>query len=431
MQMMDGSKYRGVLSTIDSKELCLKIASLIFDGRQEVKFAKPEKIKSVSSSVWKMIEAVDVKIGGADLGPVGAMDDAGGFGTDAAISRGRGGKEGRKLERWAPEPDDQIVGALDEMNAHEGQGWDQFALNEARFGVKSDYKEELYTTELDYSKSKISAEEANRIAREIEKGSSSTTNIHVLEERGVAVDDVDEEARYGAVLSNSQRGAATKSIPIDARKETNKVRAHITGSKTNSPYGTPKLDSPLVGDVKNLEALNLDPGVPKVDDETRRQFEEFKLKNSQKIDSSGGEEKKKSTLNPNAKSFTFNVNAKEFNPSSFAPAAGNEERRSTTKKYQIESAPPPPPPPEGMPSARPNFMAPHVMMVPQSMASPQGMGSHGYYPFIPRPPNMYMPSPAYGGAPMMMPMVGGPHAPVPDTDANPPRRSREGHKEDQ
>lgn len=424
MQMMDGSKYRGVLSTIDSKEVCLKIASLIFDGRREVKFAKPECVKSVSSSAWRMIEAVDVKIGGADLGPVGAMDDAGGFGTDAAISRGRGGKEGRKLERWAPEPDDQIVGALDDMHAHEGQGWDQFALNEARFGVKTDYKEELYTTELDYTKSKISAAEANRIAREIEKGSSTTTNIHVLEERGVAVDDVDEEARYGAVLSDSQRGAATKSIPINARKETNKVRMHITGSKTNSPYGTPKLESPLVGDVKNLDALNLDPGVPKVDDETRRQFEEFKLKNSQKIDSSGGEEKKKSTLNPNAKSFTFNVNAKEFNPSSFAPA-GDEAKKS--KKYQIESAPPPPPPPEGMPSARPNFMATHMMMMPQ------GMGGPGFYQFVPRPPNMYMHNPPYAGAPspMMMPMVGGPHVPVPETDANKSSRSqRENHKED-
>ena len=141
----------------------------MFDGLQEVKFAKPEDTKTVASSVWKMIQATNVKIGAADLGPVGAMDDAGGFGTDSAISRGKGGKEGRKLERWNAESD-AVEGGLEDMDARSGRGWDQFALNEARFGVKTDYKEELYTTELDYSKSKISVEEANRIAAEIEKG---------------------------------------------------------------------------------------------------------------------------------------------------------------------------------------------------------------------------------------------------------------------
>lgn len=283
--MMDGAKYRGVLSKIDTKELVLRVASLVFDGLQEVKFAKPEDTKTVASSVWKMIEAVNVKIGAADLGPVGAMDDAGGFGTDSAISRGKGGKEGRALEKWSAGAD-VVEGGLEDMDARTGRGWDQFALNEARFGVKTDYKEELYTTELDYSKSKISMAEANRIAAEIEKGSSGTTNIHMLEERGIEVADVDEEARYGAVIRDAPppRRDASKSIPINARKETNKVRAHMTGSMSSSPYGTPKLDSPLIGDAKTLEALNLDPGVgsSKVDDETRRQFEAFKLHNMKK-----------------------------------------------------------------------------------------------------------------------------------------------------
>lgn len=339
--MMDGAKYRGVLSKIDTKELVLRVASLVFDGLQEVKFAKPEDTKTVASSVWKMIEAVNVKIGAADLGPVGAMDDAGGFGTDSAISRGKGGKEGRALEKWSAGAD-VVEGGLEDMDARTGRGWDQFALNEARFGVKTDYKEELYTTELDYSKSKISMAEANRIAAEIEKGSSGTTNIHMLEERGIEVADVDEEARYGAVIRDAPppRRDASKSIPINARKETNKVRAHMTGSMSSSPYGTPKLDSPLIGDAKTLEALNLDPGVgsSKVDDETRRQFEAFKLHNMKKKQET---EKKKSSLNPNAKSFSFNVDAKEFNPgASFKP--------STQPKYVADAGPPPPPPPMDM-----------------------------------------------------------------------------------
>lgn len=30
-----------------------------------------------------------------------------------------------------------------------GEGWDQFAANEKKYNVKSDYREELYTTKLD------------------------------------------------------------------------------------------------------------------------------------------------------------------------------------------------------------------------------------------------------------------------------------------
>lgn len=385
IQMMDGAKYKGVLSKIDTKEIVLRMACLVFDGLQEVKFAKPEGTKTVASSVWKMIQAMDVKIGAADLGPVGAMDDAGGFGTDAAISRGRGGKEGRELERWNAETD-LVEGGLEEMDSRADRGWDQFALNEARFGVKTDYKEEYYTTELDYSKSKISIEEANRIAAEIEKGGSSTTNIHMLEERGIDVDDVDEEARYGAVLRGAHpvRRDASKSIPINARKETNKVRAHMTGSKPSSPYGTPKLESPLIGDAKTLEALNLDPGVgsSKVDDETRRQFEAFKMHTNKKKQET---EKKKSSLNPNAKSFSFNVDAKEFNPgASFKP--------STQPKYVSDSGPPPPPPPMEM----------HAHMGMYQQMPGYGMQMHGNPYYVSRP-LMY---PAPMSAAVMVPGTG-------------------------
>ena len=47
--------------------------------------------------------------------------------------------------------------------------WDQFAANEARFGLKSSYNEELYTTKLDRSGANFAAKEkeAARIAAEI------------------------------------------------------------------------------------------------------------------------------------------------------------------------------------------------------------------------------------------------------------------------
>lgn len=442
--------YRGVLESCDDGELRLGVARLTYDGEAEVKFAKPEgQSKTIACGGWAMIRATEVKIGAADLGPVGAMDDAGGFGTDSAISRGRGGQEGRALEKWDASGDGGAamgsIGGLDDMDAG-NRGWDQFALNEARFGVKTDYKEELYTTELDYSKSKISAAEANRIAREIEQKGMGTTNIHLMEERGVDV-DIDEEALYGAVIRDGTGAQARQppraamatpgakwadkvkgmnagvgspggarnipqshAIAIDARRETNKLRAQMSSSKTNSPYGTPNLNqSPLVGDAKMLEALNLDPGAgsSKITEETRDQFEAFKRYQAKKAqeekisdakESTDNKEKasataKKTTLNPNAKSFSFNVGAKEFSPSPKGPPAGQ----------------PPPPPPPGdmrMPMGVNPYSGPN-QYVPQYAMPVQGAGPYGY--------------PGRGMSPVMYAPAGHLYAPVILTHGGPGR----------
>jgi PAB1-binding protein PBP1 len=75
-------------------------------------------------------------------------------------------------------------------------GWDQFKANEQRFGLKSDYDENLYTTQID-RKNPLYAmreREAERIARDIE--SQTSTNAHIREERGIMDDGDDEEERY-------------------------------------------------------------------------------------------------------------------------------------------------------------------------------------------------------------------------------------------
>ena len=80
--------------------------------------------------------------------------------------------------------------------------WDQFKANQELFNVSASFDENLYTTELD--KSRMDAKkiaEAERIAREIE--STSSSNIHVAEERGHVVQgDYDEEDRYSGVLNS-------------------------------------------------------------------------------------------------------------------------------------------------------------------------------------------------------------------------------------
>lgn len=118
-----------------------------------------------------------------------------GFQTDTSISKASGRAKERTLEVWSTdEPQDESLS----LNYKSGENWDQFAANEKKFGVKTDFNENLYTTVLDKSAAdfKKKEEQAERLAREIEKGSAS--NPHVAEERGQKVYDknADEEAMY-------------------------------------------------------------------------------------------------------------------------------------------------------------------------------------------------------------------------------------------
>jgi len=79
--------------------------------------------------------------------------------------------------------------------------WDQFAVNERKFGVQSDFDESLYTTEIDRNSLLYAqrAAAADRIAREIEKDQRGVTNVHIAEERGITFGDdsgVSEEDKY-------------------------------------------------------------------------------------------------------------------------------------------------------------------------------------------------------------------------------------------
>ncbi|KAL4429610.1 hypothetical protein ABPG77_008659 [Micractinium sp. CCAP 211/92] len=339
VQVKSGVVYEGIFHALrpagDDFDVLLRMAKPVeakaapMADDSEWQPTRPTPLLAVEARDLVQITAVDVRMGASDVGAAGsAWDDAGGFGTDAAISRARGtwGRE-RELQRWAPdESDSAAFQHLEDSVGPVSRGWDQFAVNEAKFGVRTDYAEELYTTELNPNKSKISMAEAARIAAEIERGDhSAAANIHMLEERGVVIDDsqMDEEDRYGAVVrdapqpgapgSGAANGAAAAAaaaaaprpnawaagrprplmpgaapsapISIDPRREANKLRMQMTaaGVKQTSPYGTPNalkrpspLSSPLISDPSKLEALNLNPGMPRVDEQTRREFEQFK-----------------------------------------------------------------------------------------------------------------------------------------------------------
>jgi hypothetical protein len=125
-----------------------------------------------------------------------------GFRTDQAISNSRFGNE-RTLQPWIPDNDDGIDGSLE--SSSKPVKWDQFAENEKRFGVTTDYDENIYTTVIDKShpqyRTRMAA--AERKAREIER--SLPTTAHVAEERvmdyagGPDKGGDDEEAKYSGV----------------------------------------------------------------------------------------------------------------------------------------------------------------------------------------------------------------------------------------
>lgn len=98
--------------------------------------------------------------------------------TDTAISGVSESRE-RELVRWAPSEADEPLESLGGDLGGRGAGkWDQFAVNEQRFGVTTDYHEEFYTTKLDRSGAdfKQREREAARLAAEIEKvGRCSST----------------------------------------------------------------------------------------------------------------------------------------------------------------------------------------------------------------------------------------------------------------
>lgn len=99
-----------------------------------------------------------------------------GFRIDADISQNVKPSAGRQLQAWADD-----VPPSNGSTAPNGRGdditfgsvsgpWDQFAVNQQKFGLTTDFDEEVYTTKLDRSRPDFKERErrAVRIASEIE-----------------------------------------------------------------------------------------------------------------------------------------------------------------------------------------------------------------------------------------------------------------------
>lgn len=161
------------------------------------------------------------------------------FRTDSDISSSYQVRE-RVLQRWVPDESTPALTLEDDSNGT----WDQFKVNEEKFGVESTYDEHLYTTRINKNTKDYQErlQRAERLAREIEGLSSS--DRHVLEERGVTVDDsgFDEEDKYSGV----QNGNDVSEAAVDTRG--NELMAALRNASISSEsvpptegrYATPR-----------------------------------------------------------------------------------------------------------------------------------------------------------------------------------------------
>ncbi|BGP45996.1 poly(A)-binding protein binding protein [Rhodotorula kratochvilovae] len=275
-----GVRVRGILAaaTPDGADLSLALrhASYLHDPPA----TPPKPSVLITGRDLLALEAVDAALdfgGSAPAASNGVSRPASAaardsFRTDTDISGGILGKE-RQLQAWgigggaddsgwgAAPGDDSLEGGIgglpleDDMRrsgkgAAGGKGWDQFAVNESRFGLKTDYDDEIYTTKLDRSGNDFKAREARaaQLEKEILKGTSPfANNAHVAEERGEqAPDSLNEEDRYGAVIR-----AEGAYVPPGARKAA-LARLQNGSSATAAASRTP----PVVSGTPAAPAIN-------------------------------------------------------------------------------------------------------------------------------------------------------------------------------
>ena len=159
------------------------------------------------------------------------------FRTDVDISNSSGPME-RKLERWTPDvADDATLGTAQTLE-ESSSTWDQFSVNEKKFGIKSTYDEHFYTTRInkDDPNYQHKLKEAQRLADEIE-GQGTSGNIHIAEDRGIIIDDsgMDEEDLYSGVDRRGDELLA--SLKTNAKPSTNvKSNKYVPPTLRNQPH---------------------------------------------------------------------------------------------------------------------------------------------------------------------------------------------------
>ncbi|KAI1300704.1 hypothetical protein EDD11_006036 [Mortierella claussenii] len=247
----NGSRYEGLFHTAFTEGelgIVLRLAKAV-SGKD-----KKDNSPLINQMIVLAKDCMAIQVTGVDFVPHEKSgperSEREGFKTDTDISRSGEIRE-RDLKKWAPEEHLTFGGIEDDLgDSHHNSraGWDQFAANEKLFGVRTDFDEELYTTKLDRSGADFKAREqqAIQIANEIQQ--SVSTNVHMREERGLAVDDsgLDEEDLYGAVVRDPLP-ASNKYMPPAMRRqqELNQQKRPSTTASQPSPQPARAATAPV------------------------------------------------------------------------------------------------------------------------------------------------------------------------------------------
>ncbi|KAI4386939.1 hypothetical protein MLD38_004812 [Melastoma candidum] len=211
-QVKNGSVYTGIFHAANVDRdvgIVLKMARLTKDTSTQLQNTRADSLsKSFSKTLivpakeLVQIVAKDVSVTRDEISNEYQSEKQEELLIDSYISRARPGDMERELKPWVPEDNDPHCPELENVfDDHWKRGWDQFEVNEALFGVKSTFNEELYTTKLERGPRMRQLElEASRIAKEIER--EDTRDLHLAEERGTNLPesvDIDEETRFSSV----------------------------------------------------------------------------------------------------------------------------------------------------------------------------------------------------------------------------------------
>lgn len=225
---IDGSVYTGTFTGTErmSKEeisIVLRYATILKDGSKKgiaiLRDIRGSTIGKLQIPLSRMQYLGSTKIDFASFSPGARVTDtsasAKGFAIDGEISRLNSafGKPSKQLQRFndfteipnttnnnSSTLDEQTFGDLATPNGNRSRKWDQFQVNEDKFGIKTSFDEDEYTTKLDRHGAGFAEKqrEAARLASEIEREASE--NVHIREERNQDLGgDFNEEDLYSGV----------------------------------------------------------------------------------------------------------------------------------------------------------------------------------------------------------------------------------------
>lgn len=432
VQLRDGSVLEGLFQTAEVAahggfvyvlRLVQPQPTAFADTRQQAKLHPTLYVENKNDKTWtrntqpweefRRVDSIDViqmrtfNHSLADPANTNSSNTQHGFATDTQISRGE--VRDRELQKWQSDGQDNtnngVSLTLDDNNSK--TKFDQFAVHEAMTKQKSSFNFDDYTTPLDKNSEfyKMHEAKADSIAREI-LGSQDEGNIHLKQERGLAV-ELDDDDLFSTVQrdgkttnnnasssassgtksgkyqiparraagatnpSNSKPETTNNSTATDKSKEEQKKKEEEEAKKKKEEEeAKKKKEEEEAKKKKEEEEAAATAAAAKAKEEQEKQEKEAKEKQEKEAkDKEDKDVKDKEDKKTEAKSkFKFNVNAKEYVPPSFTPSStSSTTTTATTNPGSVQNFTPM--------GGVPNNMNPMAVL---AMNGNMGMGNGGF-----------------------------------------------------